>query len=365
MKPAATIETDALLEYLRTRHLGCDVRLLGLAPLGASAQAELKDYGYGRPLRITYEAGGVTRDVVFRTMSPDPFGHDRRADRAQVLLDAYETFARVPGHVRPLDVGTVDAQGVPRSFEPGEPFLLTDYVTGRLYADDLREAARRGSARPLDLSRAATLAGYLAGLHAEAAAPSAHRRAVRDMIGSGEGIFGICDSYPPDSVVSPPRRLRDIERKAVMWRWRLQKHARRARRTHGDFHPFNLLFREGSDFSVLDCSRGGAGDPADDVTCLSINYLFFTLAYCDSGKAAFTGPLRELWEVFWATYLQETGDRQLLAVAAPFFAWRALVVASPAWYPNVSNVVRNRLIRFAERLLDGERFEPHAVESLL
>ena len=34
---------------------------------------------------------------------------------------------------------------------------------------------------------------------------------------------------------------------------------------HGDFHPWNLLFREGVEFSVLDRSRGEWGEPADDV----------------------------------------------------------------------------------------------------
>jgi len=43
------------------------------------------------------------------------------------------------------------------------------------------------------------------------------------------------------------------------------------------FHPWNLLFRTETDFSVLDRSRGEWGEPADDVAALAVNYLFFGL----------------------------------------------------------------------------------------
>jgi hypothetical protein len=136
---------------------------------------------------------------------------------------------------------------------------------------------------------------------------------------------------------------------------------RRARRTHGDFHPFNLLFRHGTDFSVLDCSRGAAGEPADDVTCLSINYLFFAL--CARGR--FDGALRELWHIFWDTYLTASGDAEVLRWVAPFFTWRALVVASPVWYPHIDDGLRRRLLGFAQRLLDDASFTPATVDVLL
>ena len=52
-------------------------------------------------------------------------------------------------------------------------------------------------------------------------------------------------------------------------------------------------------------------------------------------------------------------------MVASFFAWRGLVVASPAWYPNVSDTVRERLLCFIERLLAGEAFDPARVDELL
>jgi hypothetical protein len=112
---------------------------------------------------------------------------------------------------------------------------------------------------------------------------------------------------------------------------------------------------------VLDASRGSAGEPADDVTCLTINYLFFAL----TEKGSFEGALREAWEVFFSTYLETSGDGELLDLVAPFYAWRTLVLASPAWYPGVSPETRDRLLRFAEKLLDGHTFTPQHVDELL
>ena len=43
---------------------------------------------------------------------------------------------------------------------------------------------------------------------------------------------------------------------------------------------------------------------------------------------------------------------------APFFAWRALVLASPIWYPHITPADRERILAFAERALAAERFDP-------
>jgi hypothetical protein len=294
-------------------------------------------------------------------MSPDPFGHDRRADRADLMLLAFDTFTGIPQHIRPLEVGAFDDDGALVPMATGEVWLATEYVEGRLYADDLDRLASSDAPEDGDVERAEALGRYLAGLHAERAPAEAWQRIVRDAVGSGEGIFGLCDSYPVDHPVATLPRLAAIEAAAVRWRWRLRGRADRARRTHGDFHPFNLLFREGTDFSVLDCSRGAAGEPADDLTALSINYLFFAL----DRRGRFDGALRVLWDRFWSSWLTGTGDREVLEVVAPFFAWRGLVVASPVWYPGVADDVRDRLLRFVERLLAGEPFDPEGVDELL
>jgi hypothetical protein len=118
----------------------------------------------------------------------------------------------------------------------------------------------------LDLGRATALARFLAELHIPIAEPLRYRRAIRDLVGSGEGIYGIVDGYPPDVRGVDAERLQGIEHCCATWRWRLRGREPRLARTHGDFHPFNVVFGEGLHFTLLDASRGGCGDPADDVT---------------------------------------------------------------------------------------------------
>ena len=71
------------------------------------------------------------------------------------------------------------------------------------------------------------------------------------------------------------------------------------------------------ELTLLDRSRGEYGDPADDVTCLTLNYLFFSLQR--SGRLE--GSFENLFRRFWERYLEESGDREILRVAAPFFGF--------------------------------------------
>jgi len=354
-------------DYL-AQHLGGRVEVVDLQVLADRAAATQKDrqhlkaYGYGQPVRVRYRVDGSERQVVLRMIAPSPFGHERRADRAADLLLSYDTFNDLPQHVRALDVGVQHADGRLTSLgDGGEFFLFTEYVAGALYAEDLGRLRDTGSLTDRDLRRAASLARYLAAIHARKRDdPALYRRAVRDLVGAGEGIFGLIDSYPKDFPLADAARLERIEQACVRWRWRLNACPERLAQIHGDFHPFNVLFDGDVDFWLLDRSRGGWGEPADDVTCMAINYLFFSLQR--SGVLA--PPFEQLWDVFWHTYLAATGDDALLARVAPFFAWRALVVASPTWY-NVADAVRAALLRFIEAVLDAARFDPARVNAYL
>ncbi|MBK8995158.1 MAG: aminoglycoside phosphotransferase family protein [Myxococcales bacterium] len=327
--------------------------------------ATAKGVGYGVPLRLRVrDAMGVERTLVFHTAKSDQFGHDRRADRAAELLLAFDRFGRIPGHVRALDVGAIDksGQGLISLADAGEFYLVTSYAEGTLYADELRRIARRGSALDAELTHVDALARHLVTIHAERHdEPLRYQRAIRDLVGSGEGIFGLIDAYAADVPAAPPERLRAIESQALTWRWRLKARAHRLRRTHGDYHPFNVLISDAGEVALLDASRGCLGDPADDVTCLAVNYVFFAVEHPGSWSGAF----RALWHRFWEVYLRESGDAEMLEVCAPFLAWRGLVVANPLWYPNVEADARDRVFRLIERGLGAERFDPAFADEVL
>ncbi|MGN6104968.1 MAG: phosphotransferase family protein, partial [Kofleriaceae bacterium] len=240
--------------------------------------------------------------------------------------------------------------------------LITEFAPGTIYADELREVARAGAARPRDLERTAELARYLAALHQPLAGPSAelrYHRAIRDLVGSGEGIFGMVDGYAGDVPAAPRARIDALEQRCVAWRSRLRAHTSRLVRTHGDFHPFNIVCRDDG-FALLDASRGTCGDPADDVTALAINYLLFAL----DAPAAWPRGLGPLWHGFWDAYRAARPDALLTAVAPPFFAWRALVVCNPRFYPALGARGRDALLGLVERALDEGHLEPAWADEL-
>lgn len=332
-----------------------------LAPDSGEGATE-KAAGYGRAIRIALELrGGEQKVLVLRSLVSDEYGHDRRADRAAAAILAFDTYGQIPRHVRALDLLAQGPEGHFISLRgSGELCLLTEYAQGRPYSEDLRRIGRDALATSLDHARCEALGRYLVELHSQKRnAPAVYRRAIRDLLGHGEGIFGIIDGYPPGVPAASPARLRHLEERCLAWRWRLRDREDRLCRIHGDFHPFNLLFSEAGKLTVLDASRGCLGDPADDVTAMAINYVFFALEQ----PAHFAGLL-SLWQRFWATYLEASGDRGLLSVAAPFFAWRALVVSSPRFYPALPAEARDALLSLAERALDAPAFDPAWAEDL-
>ncbi|MBI4956780.1 MAG: phosphotransferase [Myxococcales bacterium] len=359
--PLLTPELAAVVE-----RVAAGSRVLEVAPLAADASTRggtHKGGGYGVPLRITLrEARGTVRRIVFHTEKPSDFGHDRRADRAADMLLAFDTFNDVPGQVPALDVGAICADGSLVSLgQSGEFYVVTGWAEGQLYADDLRRVAAERQSGPLDLGRVIALADALAVIHVPLteSRPAVYRRAIRDLVGHGEGIYGIIDSYPSDVQEASPARLRAIEQRAADWRWRLRGKEARLSRTHGDFHPFTVLFDERGNLSLLDASRGCRGDPADDVSCMAVNFLFFALGAPGSWPHGF----RPLWHGFWQRAL-ETHAPGLLEVVPPFITWRLLVLSSPVWYPSVEARVRDALLGLCERALEAGRLEPEWAEEL-
>ena len=361
-----TLSKEILRRYLSSLY-DKEVKICGAWRLGgqkSEGYEDLKGFGYGFPYVIEFVVGGGTKRVVLETMRPEGFGHDDFSDRAQVLLWQHSTFGKLPRHVRSLDVGAFvpSSKRLASLGKCSEFFILTEFVNGKLYHLDLDRMKETGQISQLDEQRCLALSDYLVEIHqVKHEAPWLYVRRARELIGHGECIMGLLDSYLPESDFIGEADLIDIERHSVVWRWRLKRKAQRLSQVHGDFHPWNILFREGVDFTVLDRSRGEWGEPADDVSAMTINYVFYSLQ--KYGKL--TGIFENLFRLFWENYLQKTNDMDILEVVQPFYAWRGLVVASPIWYPHMEEQVRIKLLNFVKNVLACEKFDLTRVNCCL
>jgi hypothetical protein len=360
------LSEGTLHEYLSSIY-NTDVKICRVWRLDGEKSEVLKDlkgFGYGVPYVVEFHVNGEVKRVVLETLGSEGFGHDHFSDRAQILLWQHSTFNKLTRHVHSIDVGalTKDGKGVKSLGDCGEFFIVTELAGGRLYHSDLDQIKDTGELSELDKQRCLALSDYLVEIHkVKREAPWLYVRRARDLVGHGECIMGLLDSYPPDLDFVSESSLIDIERNCVVWRWRLKHKAHRLSQVHGDFHPWNVMFREGADFTVLDRSRGEWGEPADDVTAMTINYIFYSLQ--KYGKLA--GVFELLFHSFWENYLKKTGDSEILKVVQPFYAWRGLVVASPIWYPGLSRNIRLKLFNFTNNVLQCERFDLGNVNSYI
>lgn len=356
-----TLRKHTLEQYLRTR-FGPKVELLSYGVIGKeSSKGTNKQYGYGTPVKLTYRVGQRVQSAVLGTMKPGPFGHEHFADRAQAMLWDYESYGRLPRHVKSLDVGAfTERQELFSVAAARELFVLNEWTEGNSYHLDLERLMKGGPLRGLDRERTMALSRYLAEIHATKRRDSdLYKRRLRELIGHGECIMGLTDSYPAKFEFITDELLRTVEEACNRWRWRLREKANRLSQVHGDFHPYNVLFRAGTDFSVLDRSRGEWGEPADDVTAMTVNYLLNSLIR----YGRLRGPFEVLFRLFWDSYIESSRDKEVTATAAPFFAFRGLVLASPVWYPKLSIDVRRSIFRFIENVLDVPRFDPSRVNE--
>ncbi len=325
-----------------------------------------KAFGYGDVVRL-HVRGAPFADLVLHTARRGGFGHETLADSAVAAIEPWECFNEIPAHVKAVDLGTIDHDGRLRSIRGVRDFfLVTAWGPGEPYVKDLERVARTGHATDEDHARVERLAEHLATIHREKRdAPELWRRRLRDLVGHSECIAGLVDSYLGHHEPGVPslEALRDLEHWSLSFRHRLEPYAARLSRVHGDYHPWNVLFDgEGPTrrLTLLDASRGLWGEPADDLAAMAINYVFFSLRAGHDSR----GPLAGMFRRFFETYVRATGDLEVLQVIPPFYAFRALVVASPVWYPTLAGAVRARIFEGLDAIRRRSALDLHALDEL-
>ena len=319
------------------------------------------------------------KSYVIKGLFPEGLEHDYPSDRAGVFLLDLDEFKNLPKHVKAVDVLAEMEDGSIKSIGGGkEYYLLMERAEGRHYFHDLSAFSKKEKLDDTDITKIKEMTSYLANIHSvKKESRHLYWRKIRDTIGHGECLMGVFDTYP-DGTISY-EEIADIEKKCVDWRAKLKPRFKRLCQIHGDFHPGNIWFKEVGaglcacpgqpqgiaptkiDFILLDRSRGPWGDAADDVTALTINYIFFSINH--SGKIQ--GTYLEALELFYNEYTKKTGDTGLLEIVAPFYAFRGAVVANPLFYPDVTPENRRKIFNFVHGVLDDESFKIEKVNEYL
>jgi hypothetical protein len=345
------INEKALKAYLLKRFkdaVHVDIRRLGSGVQGSGFLIELKT------------SAGI-RSYVVKTLIPEGLGHDYPSDRASVFLLDLDEYKNLPRHVKAVDVLSETDDGSIKSIGGGkEYYLLMEKAEGVNYFNDLSEFSKKESLDDMDVKKIKAMTSYLAEIHAvKKDSRTLYWRKLRDTIGHGECLMGVFDTYPDGTLTYG--EMADIIKKSVDWYTRLKPKYRRLSQIHGDFHPGNIWFKNTTDFILLDRSRGPWGEPADDVTALTINYIFFSVKNHGDIRGAYLEGLN----LFFDEYIKVSGDIEITEVVAPFFAFRGAVVANPVFYPELTLEQRRLIFKFVNNVLDDDRFKLKKINDYL
>lgn len=345
------INEEALRTYLFSRNP--DATGIEITKLGSGVQ------GSGFLVVITMPKG--RKEYVVKTLISDGFGHDYPSDRAAVFLLDLDEYNNLERHVGALDVLAELPAGGVKSVSGGiEYYLMMEKAGGTDYFQDLNRMAGKAHLENRDRARIRAMASYLAGIHAvKKDSKTLYWRKLRDTVGHGECLMGVFDLYPEGTIGYDV--MTDIIRKSVDYIYRLKPRHKRLSQVHGDFHPGNIWFTGETEFVLLDRSRGPWGEPADDVTALAVNYIFYSVRQNGDVRGAY----REGFRLFFEEYERLSADKELCEVAAPFFAFRSVVVANPVFYPELSAEGRMKMLAFARNVLSTDCFDVYRANEYL
>lgn len=368
------INEEALKSYLKKRFR--NVSRITIKKLGSGA--------HGSGFLVKTETPTGLKSYVVKALIPKDLGHDYPSDRAGLFLLALNEYQNLPKHVKAIDVLSEMGDGTIKSIGGGrEYYLLMEKGEGKDYFHDLNAFSDKKTLSASDKEKIKAMSSYLAKIHSvKKDSKTLYWRKLRDTVGHGECLMGVFDTYPEGTL--PYEEMTQIIKKSVDWIYRLKPKYSRLSQIHGDFHPGNIWFKEvkretlgvksrklnardnppvpplskegkggfGIDFILLDRSRGPWGEPADDVTALTINYVFFSI----KKYGAITGAYLEGLKLFFEEYARLTSDEEIYEVLSPFYAFRGAVVANPVFYPEVTSDQRKLIFKFVHKVLDSEKF---------
>ena len=324
----------------------------------------------GTGFALNFKVDGKPQKKILKTLFTSNLGMDHFSDRAGSLILAHSHYGKIPNHIASSDVGGVTKDGEIISVgKAQEFFILMEEAKGKDLFADFQRIAKTNVLTPEDKEKILLLSDFLANLHREKPTEnqeSFYKRCLRNLVGGSTSIMSIIDMYPQHLGWASSEELNQVVQSSIKFWSRHRFKPERLCHTHGDFHPGNIWFRDEKNFTLLDRSGQTYGEAADDLTAFSINFIFYSL----KERGEFSGAMKEGFDLFWNNYLSKTNDVEIVNLAPPFFALRAMVVANPVFYndnffgsPENAHKVRRALFNFAFQMVQEGKCNLGKIEA--
>ncbi|MFS8131021.1 MAG: phosphotransferase [Candidatus Dojkabacteria bacterium] len=348
----------AIKHYLEDKY-GKDITLKEITKLGSGLVAD----GY----KVVFINKGVETKIVCRQLRGIGLSRDYLADNVGYLLLQHQISQIHPTHINSIDVvcygeevRTVSIDGIENVFQ------VMEFAEGKSYIEFISKISKEETLSKQQKEIIENISSYMARIHeikpmqlSDEIFKHYYWRHSQDYIGS-EVFMDIMDVWDNDKLLDAQGKT-EMMTNLFRIRESLRSEYKRCSMIHSDLHPDNIRVQEDLTIRPLDSARAMWGEPADDLTSMLANFIYFGLKNDGSLK----GSYLEAYNLMLNKYIELTQDKDISKHAQLYLPVRLLILAHPDFFSSDTLELKNMLINFAKKILNDSHFDLLVVPKLL